>query len=340
MAPVRPVRIGILSTAKIAREKVIPGFRTTPWLEVAALASRDAERAAATAAALGIPASFGSYEALLADPTIEAVYIPTPNDSHVDLSLQAAAAGKHVLSEKPGGMNAADAERLLALPAGIVYLEAFMVRFHPQWIAVRDMVRTGRIGSPVGVQAWFSYANADPGNIRNKPETGGGAALDIGCYPIVVSRFVLDAEPTRLVSLVDRDPTFGTDRLTSALIDFGDGRHLTFTVGTQCTPHQRVTVVGTKGRVEVLIPFNAPQGEETVLKFYDGNYLGDEGAELMILPRSDQYGLQGEAFAKAIREEAVLPYGPSDTVRMMRILDALFASETAAGWVDLTEKGR
>ncbi|WP_181707372.1 Gfo/Idh/MocA family protein [Chthonobacter rhizosphaerae] len=338
MAPVRPVRIGILSTAKIARDKVIPGFRTTPWLEVAAIASRDETKAREAADALGIPTAYGSYEALIDDPSIEAVYIPTPNDSHVDLSLKAAAAGKHVLSEKPGGMNTADAERLLALPEGIVYLEAFMVRFHPQWIAVRDLVRTGRIGAPVGVQAWFSYANADPGNIRNKPETGGGAALDIGCYPIVVSRFVLDAEPTRLVSLVDRDPTFGTDRLTSALVDFGDGRHLTFTVGTQCVPYQRVTVVGTAGRVEVIIPFNAPQGEETEIRVHDGKVLGDEGAERIVLPPSDQYGLQGEAFAKAIRQEAVLPYGPADTVRMMRILDAVFASEATNGWVILDEK--
>lgn len=260
MSQLPPVRIGIVSTAKIAREKVIPGFRTTPWLDVAAIASRDGEKAKSAASALGIPVAHGSYEALFADPSIEAVYIPTPNDSHVDLSLQAARAGKHVLCEKPAGMNAADVERLKALPDGIVWAEAFMVRYHPQWIAVRDLVRAGRIGRPVGVQAWFSYFNADPANIRNKPETGGGAALDIGCYPLVVSRFVLDADPVRVVSLVERDSTFGTDVLTSALVDFGSGRHLTFTVGTQCVPHQRVTVAGTKGRIDVLIPFNAPQG--------------------------------------------------------------------------------
>lgn len=335
MPEIRPVRIGIVSTAKIAREKVIPGFRTTPWLEVAAIASRTAETAQSAAADLGIPKAHGSYEALFADPEIEAVYIPTPNDSHVDLSLAAAGAGKHVLCEKPSGLNAADAERLRAIPEGIVWAEAFMVRYHPQWIAVRELVQSGRIGRPVGVQSWFSYANTDPTNIRNRPETGGGAMLDIGCYPLVVSRFVLDADPVRVVSLIDRDPAFGTDRLTSALVDFGGGRHLTFTVGTQCAPHQRVTVVGTAGRIEVLIPFNAPQGEETVIRLDDGSQLGDAAAEAVRLPAADQYGLQGEAFAKAIRGIEPLAFGIEDACKMMRTIDAVFASEETEGWVGL-----
>jgi predicted dehydrogenase len=335
MTAIRPVRMGVLSTARIGREKVIPGLRTTPWVEVAAIASRDEGKARETAGALGIAAAYGSYEALLSDPAIEAVYIPTPNDSHVDLSLAAARAGKHVLCEKPAAMNAADADRLAAIPDGIVYAEAFMVRYHPQWIAVRDLVRQGRIGTPLGVQAWFSYANADPDNIRNRPETGGGALLDIGCYPVVVSRFVLDAEPTRIAALVDRDPAFGTDRLTSALMDFGGGRHLTFSVGTQCVPYQRVHVFGTMGRIEVMIPFNAPQGEPTMIRVDDGRLHGDASAETIQLPASDQYGLQGEAFAKAIRGVEPLAYGVEDARRMMRILDGVLAAAETRSWVDL-----
>jgi predicted dehydrogenase len=335
MTTIRPLRMGVLSTAKIGREKVIPGLRTTPWVDVTAIASRDEARARETAASLGIATAYGSYEALLADPSIEAVYIPTPNDSHVDLSLAAARAGKHVLCEKPAAMDAADAARLSAIPQGIVYAEAFMVRYHPQWLKVRDLVRSGRIGRPVGVQCWFSYSLVDPHNIRNKPENGGGALLDIGCYPVVVSRFVLDAEPTRVAALIDRDPEFGTDRLTSALIDFGDGRHLTFSVGTQCVPHQRVSVLGTEGRIEVMIPFNAPPGEETIIRVDDGRLFGDGSAETIRLPAADQYGLQGEAFAKAVRGVEPLAYGVDDARRMMRILDAVFEAARTESWVSV-----
>jgi predicted dehydrogenase len=333
MTDIRPVRLGVVSTAKIAREKVIPGLRTTPWIEVAAIASRDEAKARETADKLGIPKAHGSYEALFADPDIEAVYIPTPNDSHVDLSLAAGHAGKHVLSEKPAAMNAADAERLRAMPAGIVYLEAFMVRFHPQWIAVREMVRSGRIGRPIGVQAWFSYNLEDPSNIRNRPENGGGALLDIGCYPIVAARFALDAEPVRVSGAIDRDPDFGTDRMTSAVVDFGEGRHLTFSVATQSVPHQRVNVVGTKGRIEVMIPFNAPQVGETTIRFDAGRSLADADIETIVIGPADQYGLQGEAFAKAIRGVEPLPYGVDDACRMMRLLDAVVDSHESGRWV-------
>jgi len=335
MTAIKPVRIGIVSTAKIAREKVIPGFRTTPWLEVAAIASRNLDTAKSTADALGIPVAHGSYEALFADPTIEAVYIPTPNDSHVDLSLAAARAGKHVLSEKPAAMTGKDAERLAAIPKGIVYLEAFMVRYHPQWLKVRDLIRSGAIGKPAGAQSWFSYFLDDPGNIRNKPENGGGGLWDIGVYPIVTARFVFDAEPKRVIGLIELDPTFGTDVLTSAILDFGDGRHLTFTVGTQTVPHQRVNVVGSTGRIEVMIPFNAPHMGETVIRLDRGTELGDTAIEEIRLPACDQYGLQGEAFAKAIRGVEPLAYDQADAVKMMKILDAIVESGKTCSWVSL-----
>ena len=335
MSTHKPVRIGVVSTAKIAREKVIPGFRTTPWLEVAAIASRNADTAKATAEALGIPVAHGSYEALFADPTIEAVYIPTPNDSHVDLTLAAARAGKHVLCEKPAAMNARDAERLAALPPGIVYLEAFMVRYHPQWLKTRELVRAGAIGRVAAAQSFFSYFLDDPANIRNKPENGGGGLWDIGVYPIVTARFVFDAEPKRVIGLIELDETFGTDVLTSAILDFGEGRHLTFTVGTQTVPHQRVNVVGSTGRIEVLIPFNAPPMQETVIRLDRGAALGDAEIEEIRLPACDQYGLQGEAFAKAIRGVEPLPYDQHDAVRMMKILDAIVESGKTGGWVSL-----
>lgn len=335
MSTQKPVRIGVVSTAKIAREKVIPGFRTTPWLEVAAIASRNAETAKTTAAALGIPTAHGSYEALFADPTIEAVYIPTPNDSHVDLTLAAARAGKHVLCEKPAAMNAGDAQRLAALPPGIVYLEAFMVRYHPQWLKTRELVRAGAIGRPAAAQSFFSYFLDDPANIRNKPENGGGGLWDIGVYPIVTARFVFDAEPQRVIGLIELDPKFGTDVLTSAILDFGEGRHLTFTVGTQTVPHQRVNVVGSAGRIEVLIPFNAPAMQETVIRLDRGTALGDAEIEEIRLPACDQYGLQGEAFAKAIRGVEPLAYDQNDAVKMMKILDAIVESGKTGRWVSL-----
>lgn len=335
MSTQKPVRIGVVSTAKIAREKVIPGFRTTPWLDVAAIASRNIETAKKTAAALGIPTAYGSYEELFADPTIEAVYIPTPNDSHVDLALAAAKAGKHVLCEKPAAMNAKDAERLTALPKGIVYLEAFMVRHHPQWLKARELVRTGAIGKVAAAQSFFSYFLDDPANIRNKPENGGGGLWDIGVYPIVTARFVFDADPKRVIGLIHLDPKFGTDVLTSAIIDFGEGRHLTFTVGTQTVPHQRVNIIGTTGRIEVLIPFNAPAMGETVIRLDRGRALGDAEIEEIRLPACDQYGLEGEALAKAIRGVEPLPYDQHDAVKMMKILDAIVESGKTGSWVNL-----
>ncbi len=333
--PFDPVRFGIVSTAKIAREKVIPGMRTTPLVSVHGISSRDGALARAVADALAIEKSYGSTEEMLADPAIEAVYVPVPNDAHVDVALAAARAGKHVLLEKPAGMTAADAERLLAMPRDVVYMEAYMVRHHPQWQMVRKLVREGRIGRPVGIQAWFSYYNDDPANIRNRVETGGGAALDIGVYPLVTSRFVLDAEPLRLVAAIERDPAFGTDRLASVLADFGQGIHLTFTVSTQSVPHQRVTVCGTEGRIEVVIPFNAPLGGETVIRIDDGSALGDASAETVVIPPCDMYGLQAEVFARTVRGEIAAPYGIGDSITQMRLLDAIFASVDTGGWVEL-----
>jgi len=266
---------GVLSTAKIGLKRVLPGMLKSDRLEIRALASRSLAAARAAADTLGIPRAYGSYEELLADPEIEAVYNPLPNHLHVPWTLKAAAAGKHVLCEKPIALTAAEAERLRAAADKVLIMEAFMVRFHPQWQRARELVRQGQVGTLRLVQMLFAYFNSDPGNIRNKADIGGGGLYDIGCYPIAAGRYFFEAEPRRAIALVDRDPAFGIDRLTSALLDFGSGRHLDFTVSTQCVPYQRMQICGSKGRIEVQIPVNAPQGAKTLLFLDDGSLLDD-----------------------------------------------------------------
>src|SRR5581483_7542388 len=256
---------GVLGTARIGLQRVLPGMRKSPLIELRAIASRSADAARKAAHDLGIPKAYGSYEALLADPEIEAIYNPLPNHLHVPLTLEAARAGKHVLCEKPIALNAAEAERLRAAAGKALIMEAFMVRFHPQWLRARELVREGAIGALRAVQMFFSYHNTDPDNIRNRPDIGGGALYDIGCYPITAGRFFFEAETRRGIALVDRDPAFRTDRLTSALVDFGGGRHLDFTVSTQCAPYQRIQLCGSKGRIEIHVPVNPAQGAKTRL---------------------------------------------------------------------------
>jgi predicted dehydrogenase len=324
---VRKVVWGIVGTARIATAKVIPAFQKSPLIEVAAIASRDLGTAQRVAGQLGIAKAYGSYEALLADPEIEAIYNPLPNHLHVPLTLQAAAAGKHVLCEKPIALTTAEAEQLRSVAGNVLIMEAFMVRFHPQWLRVRELIHAGRIGEVRAVQVSFSYHNVDPANVRNQADIGGGALYDIGCYAIVSGRWALEAEPERAIALIDRDPNFRTDRMTSGIVDFGNGRHLTFTVSTQAVPYQRVQVCGTRGRIEIQIPFNAPPDEATRIFIDDGTALDGAGIQTEVLPACDQYALEGEAFSRAIRGEIALPYGIADAIVNMRVTDALFRSE-------------
>ncbi len=326
---------GVLSTARIGSEKVIPAMQKSAWCDVHGIASRSLESAQQAARRSGIAKAYGSYEALLADPAIEAVYNPLPNHLHVPLTLQALKAGKHVLCEKPFALTAAEAATLQGAAGKLLVMEAFMVRFHPQWQRAREWVRAGRIGAPTAVQVFFSYFNADPGNIRNQADIGGGALYDIGCYAIVAGRYLFEAEPKRAIALIDRDPTLGTDRTTSALLDFGAGRRLDFTVSTQCLPYQRLHVVGTKGRIEVLIPFNAPLGATTRILIDTDGALDGSAIQTETLPECDQYTLQGEAFSRAVRGEISLPYGIDDAVQNMRIIDALMRSEGSGRWEPL-----
>ena len=323
---------GVLSTAKIGVKQVIPAMQLSPWCDMRAIASRSLPAAQAAADALGLAKAYGSYEELIADPEIEAIYNPLPNHLHIPLTLQAARAGKHVLCEKPFSLTAAEAEQLREVAGRVHIMEAFMVRFHPQWQRVRELVRAGRIGTPRAVQVFFSYFNDDPGNIRNQADIGGGALFDIGCYAIVAGRDLFEADPARVIALVDRDPALGTDRTTSALADFGGGRQLGFTVSTQAQRYQRLNIVGTGGRIEVLIPFNAPQGEATTILVDTTGALDGSGVERETLQPCDQYTLQGEAFSRAVRAEVMLPYGLDDAVMNMRIIDALLRSEHSGRW--------
>ncbi|MGI9174909.1 MAG: Gfo/Idh/MocA family protein [Rhodothermales bacterium] len=321
------VRWGILSTARIGTSKVIPAMQAGEYSEVAGIASRSLPSAREAAAPLGIPQAYGTYEDLLADPGIDAVYIPLPNHLHVPWSIKALEAGKHVLCEKPIGLDAAEAETLLEAARAHPHLkvmEAFMYRMHPQWQRTRALVQEGAIGEVRAVQSFFSFFNDDPGNIRNSAEYGGGALMDVGCYCVSLARFLFDAEPERAESVMDIDADFGVDRLTSALLDFGEGRTSTFTCATQLARYQRVHVVGTEGAIEIEIPFNAPPDQACrIFHQQDGN------TEEIAFDACDQYTIQGDLFSRAILEDTAVPTPLEDAVANMRVIDAIRASALA-----------
>ena len=318
-----PVRWGILSTAKIAREKIIPALRESALHQIVAIASRSTESARAAADQFGIATAHGSYEALIDDPNVEAIYNPLPNHLHVPLTLAAVRAGKHVLCEKPFAIHASELDVLRPYANQVHIREAFMVRHHPQWHAAREHVRAGEIGSLRYMQVPFSYYNDDPANIRNAADIGGGAMYDIGCYAITAGRWFFEETPQRVVAMIDRDPTFQTDRLASALLDFGACRQLALTVSTQSVRYQRVQLVGTHGRVEIEMPFNPGEGAAT-------RYLiqakGSAELRSVTLPGANQYALQCDAFARAVRGETPDAAGLDDAAANLRVIEAVFAS--------------
>lgn len=326
------VKWGILGVAKIAVEKVIPAMQQGQWCEITAIASRDKARAEQAAGELGIPKAYGSYDALLADPEIEAIYNPLPNHLHIPWSLLAANAGKHVLCEKPLSLTVSEARELIAARDRnkVMMGEAFMVRTHPQWIEAKRLVRSGEIGSIRAIQGAFSYFNRDPENVRNIADIGGGGLLDIGCYPITTSRFVLDAEPQRVFGVLERDPDFKTDRLASAILDFGDVQS-SFVCGTQHVAYQRMHFFGTEGRVEIEIPFNAPPDRPCRIFLAHGNLFGED-IETVEMPVCDQYTLQGDIFSRCIREEVYPPVTLEDAVGNMSVIEAIFRSSRSGKW--------
>lgn len=304
-----------------------------PLTELAALASRESVKARAAAAQLGIPTAYGSYEELLADADIEVIYNPLPNHLHVEWTARAARAGKHVLCEKPIALTGEDAETLVAVAreTGRIICEAFMVRSHPQWQQAREWVRSGRIGELVSAQIAFSYFNRNAADIRNRKDLGGGALYDIGCYAVNTSRYLFGREPVRAIALIERDRDFGTDRLSSGMLDYG-GAHLTFTCSTQAVAYQRVNIFGTKGRIEIAIPFNAPSDRPCKIFLDDGSAPGGNSAAVTTFPIVDQYHLQSEAFSRAVRTGGAAANRIEEAAGNMRVIDALFRSAANGGW--------
>lgn len=326
----RKIRWGVIGVAKIATKKVIPAMQRGALCEMAAIASRDIGKARAAAAELGIPKAYGSYEELLADPQIDAVYNPLPNHMHVPWSARAAEAGQHVLCEKPLALNVGEIRSLIAVRdrTGVKIGEAYMVRTHPQWLRAREIVRSGEIGDLRAFIGAFSYFNRDPQNVRNIPEAGGGGVMDIGCYPITMSRFIFGEEPVRVASAVERDPDFGTDRLASAVLEFPSGQAI-FTCSTQLVPYQNVQILGTKGRIEIEIPWNAPPDRPCRIVVDIGGDLFGAGRRVEEFPVCDQYTIQGDLFAKAILENGEVPVGLEESLKNMAVIEAVLARARA-----------
>jgi predicted dehydrogenase len=322
------LRWGILSTATIARTKVIPGMRRAEKCEVVAIASRDPALGRSVAERLEIPVVHDSYEALLADPDVDAVYIPLPNHLHAEWTIAAARAGKHVLCEKPLALTPAEAERMIAAceAAGVALMEAFMYRHHPSWVAASELVAKGRIGELKAVQAFFSYFNPDPANIRNILDAGGGALYDLGCYCVNLSRMLFGAEPTRVVGSVLRDPVTGTDILTGGMLEFDAGL-AAFVCSTRAEDDQRVEIYGTGGRIGIEIPFNIPPDRPTRITITAG---GDPPVaphtEVVSFPTADPYAVEADVFANAILAGRPVPVPPADAAANLRVIEQLFAS--------------
>jgi len=329
----KKLRWGVLSTAAIGFKKVIPAMQRGQYTSVVAIASRDLAKAQEAATALGIPTAYGSYEELLADAEIDAIYNPLPNQLHVPWTMQAAEAGKHVLCEKPLSLTVAEAESLLAVRSrtGVKIGEAFMIRSSPQWLRLRELLHQGRIGDLRSIVGFFSYFNLDAANIRNQVESGGGALMDIGCYLIHASRYAFAQEPTRVVGRIDRDPRMQTDRLSSAILDFPAGQSI-FTCSTQLVPYQRIHFLGTRGRIEIEIPFNAPIDRPTRLFIDDGSDLFGKGIITEAFPVCNQYTLQGDAFSKAILENTEVPVALEDAINNMAVIEAIFRSANSGQW--------
>ncbi len=330
---IAPVRWGILGAANIALKKVIPGMRGSALAQVAAIASRDIAKARAAANDLGIPRAYGSYQELIDDPDIDAIYNPLPNHLHVPWSIRAAEQGKHVLCEKPIALTAREARELLEVRdrTGVQIGEAFMVRTHPQWHKVREIIASGRIGELRLITGHFSYYRRDPGDIRSRVEWGGGALMDVGCYPITISRWLFGAEPTEVIGLIDRDPDTQIDRLTSGLLRFERGQ-ATFSCATQLVHYQAMQIFGTTGRVDIRIPFNPPPGDECRIFVDDGRDVGGSGIEAITFPPVDQYTLQADRFSEAIRGVGNVPVSLEDAMGNMAVIDALFRSAESRQW--------
>jgi predicted dehydrogenase len=332
----KKLRWGVLSTASIGLRKVIPAMQRGQYSSVVAIASRDLAKAKQAATVASIPQAYGSYEELLADPNVDAIYNPLPNQLHIPWTIKSAEAGKHVLCEKPLSLTVEEGKSLLAVRArtGVKIGEAFMIRSAPQWLRLRELLTQGRVGELRSVVGFFSYFNIDPTNIRNQVESGGGALMDIGCYLIHASRYGFAQEPSRVVARIDRDPKMHTDRLSSAILDFPAGQAI-FTCSTQLVAYQRVHFLGTRGRIELEIPFNAPIDRPTRLFIDDGSDLSGGGITTETFPACDQYTTQGDAFSKAVLENTEVPVPLEDAIKNMAVIDAVLHSANSNEWASV-----
>ena len=330
----------MLGVARIATRKVIPAMQRGTWTTVDAIASRDEAKAREAARELGVRNAYGSYEALIADPDIDAVYIPLPNHLHVEWSTRAAEAGKHVLCEKPIGLTAADAEVLVKVRerTGVLIQEAFMVRTHPQWLRAQEIAQSGQIGDVRSITGYFSYFTDDPKNIRHKKEWGGGGLLDIGCYLVNTARMIYGDEPVRVCALIEDSGAFGVDWLASMLLDFGDARHAIGTCSMRLAHGQRIVIAGSVGRVEIEIPFNAPPDRPCRIFVEDAPPGAVPDRKVVELPICDQYTIQGDLFSQAALEGRPAPYPLEDSVKNLRVIDALFRSGTTGTWKDVAAR--
>ena len=328
------LRWGVLSTANIGLKKVLPAMQRSENTTVVAIASRDIGKARQAASALDIPTAYGSYEELLADPNVDAIYNPLPNQFHVPWTIKAAEAGKHVLCEKPISLTVAEAKTLIDVRkrTGVKICEAFMIRSFHQWLRLRELLDEGRVGELRSITGVFSYFNTNPANIRNQVDCGGGGVYDIGCYLIHASRYAFGQEPKRVVACLDRDPEMHTDRLASGLLEFPGGTSI-FTCSTQLIPYQRIHFLGTRGRVELEVPFNAPPDRPTRLFIDSTGDLTGSGITTETFPATDQYTMQGDAFAKAVREGTEVPVTLEDSIGNMAVIEAVFQSANTGQWV-------
>ena len=316
----KKLRFGILSTAKIGRIYTIPAIQQSEFCEVSAIASRNIGSAERVANELSIPKAFGSYEELLADPEIDAIYIPLPNHLHVQWSIKCLEAGKHVLCEKPIGMNADDARKLHSVSKkypDLKVMEAFMYRHHPRWQRVVELVRSGKIGEIKAVHSFFSYFNSDPDNYRNSAEMGGGGLMDVGCYSISVARLIFGKEPDQVYGYSEFDPDFGIDRLASGLLSFGSGTSV-FTCSTQCHKDQYVKIYGTKGKLDLDWPFNPDFSEKTILRG-----MIDEKEFTEEFPPCNHFTIQADNFAKSIFDDTPAPISLDDSIGNMEVIDQI-----------------
>lgn len=328
----KKMKFGVLGVSGHFLKRIVFPLMESETVEIYAIASRNIKRAQETAEKYGIPKFYGSYEELLDDPEIDAIFNPLPNHMHKEWIFKSADAKKHMLCEKPLTLDTEETNEVIEYikDSGIKLMEAFMIRFHPKWQKAKALIDNGYIGKVRHIQTVFSYNNQDPSNIRNIKEVGGGALLDIGCYAINTARYILGKAPKRVISMIDEHPEFGTDMTTSAILDYGDAVSL-FTVSTSAFPQQQVKIFGTEGTLTVTIPFNDISEVPGKLLFENNS----ASMEIEVEP-VNQYRLMFEAYAKSIVDDTEVPLPLSDSLLNMKTIDAVFKSAKTGEWVNIT----